>query len=301
MIALVGLLTFSSIGCSGEADDRASLPQITDITVKAMHSTKITLTWRTSVPTDGTLSYGTDSTAFEQSEPVRATTTYHRVTLEGLKPSTRYYCRIQARSMGGATATSGAISAITPTSDIESVDAAPLTGGYDVAVIDTDLGQIIVRFLDKDAPTHTKNFRELTAKQFYDGLIFHRVVPGFMIQGGDPLSKRVDETLAGRGGPGYTLRAEIGASLKRGSIAASRLVSARRNPLMRSNGSQFFICVGPQPQIEGRYTVFGEVVKGMDVVEQIARSPRNMRTDRPLRDIRMKTVRIRNISPGEKL
>ncbi|MFN3480042.1 MAG: peptidylprolyl isomerase [Thermodesulfovibrionales bacterium] len=153
------------------------------------------------------------------------------------------------------------------------------------AVIETKFGEIKLRFFPDVAPNHVNNFIELAKKGFYDGTIFHRVIPGFMIQGGDPNTKDADKSRYGMGGPGYQLKAEFNSRPhKRGTLSMARAA----NP--DSAGSQFFICVADAPFLDGQYTVFGEVISGMDVADKIVSQPRDRR-DNPLERIEMK-VRI---------
>ncbi|HEB75300.1 MAG TPA: peptidylprolyl isomerase [Nitrospirae bacterium] len=153
------------------------------------------------------------------------------------------------------------------------------------AVIETKFGNIELRFFPDAAPNHVNNFIELARKGFYDGTIFHRVIPGFMIQGGDPNTKGTDKSLYGLGGPGYSLKAEFNdRPHKRGTLSMARAADPD------SAGSQFFICVADAPFLDGKYTVFGEVVSGMDVVDKIVSRPRDAR-DNPIERIEMK-VRI---------
>lgn len=119
-------------------------------------------------------------------------------------------------------------------------------------------GRIVIEFYPKDAPNTVDNFVKLTNKGFYNGLTFHRVVPGFVAQGGDPSGN-------GTGGPGYHIKAEFNSQPhKLGTVAMAR--SSEPD----SAGSQFYICLAPQPGLDGQYTVFGQVVEGMDVVNKIA-------------------------------
>jgi peptidyl-prolyl cis-trans isomerase B (cyclophilin B) len=142
-----------------------------------------------------------------------------------------------------------------------------------------------IRFFPDKAPEHVKNFINLAKKNIYDGTIFHRVIPGFMIQGGDPNSKGSDTSTYGTGGPGYTIKAEFNDRPHvRGAVSMAR----SRHP--DSAGSQFFIVVKDSHFLDGKYTVFGEVVKGMEVADKIASQPRDAR-DNPLERIEM-TVRI---------
>jgi cyclophilin family peptidyl-prolyl cis-trans isomerase len=120
-----------------------------------------------------------------------------------------------------------------------------------------DGGIIKMKFYPQDAPNTVKNFIKLAKKGFYDGLTFHRVVPGFVVQGGDPLGN-------GGGGPGYTIKAEFNKQKHvKGAVAMAR------TPDPDSAGSQFYICLEALPQLDGQYTVFGQVTSGMDVVERI--------------------------------
>ncbi len=149
------------------------------------------------------------------------------------------------------------------------------------AVIQTRLGEIHLRFFPAAAPNHVDNFISLARAEFFDGTIFHRVVPGFVIQGGDPTSKSLDRSMHGSGGPGYRVKAEFGTLLhKRG------ILSMARSSHPDSAGSQFFICLADAPFLDGKYTVFGEVIKGMDVVDKIAALPRDSR-DNPLERVEM--------------
>ncbi|MGE5893892.1 MAG: peptidylprolyl isomerase [bacterium] len=153
------------------------------------------------------------------------------------------------------------------------------------AVIKTKFGDITVRFFPDVAPNHVNNFIELAKKGFYNGTTFHRVIPGFMIQGGDPNSKDADRSKHGMGGPGYQIKAEFNAKPhKRGILSMARSA----NP--DSAGSQFFICVADAPFLDRQYTVFGEVEKGMDVADKIVSQPRDSR-DNPLERAEM-TVEI---------
>ncbi len=131
-----------------------------------------------------------------------------------------------------------------------------------VATIVTEKGDIVVELDAAAAPQTVNNFVFLAESGFYDGLTFHRVEPGFVIQGGDPLG-------TGAGGPGYTIPAEIGLTHGKGAIAMARRAD-QVNPERASSGSQFYITLEPTPFLDGAYTVFGEVVEGTDVVDSIA-------------------------------
>jgi len=150
------------------------------------------------------------------------------------------------------------------------------------AVIETKFGNIELKFFPDIAPNHVNNFIELAKKGFYDGTTFHRVIPGFMIQGGDPNSKNADKATHGMGGPGYTVKAEFSSRPhKRGILSMARAADPN------SAGSQFFICVADAPFLDRQYTVFGEVVSGMDVVDKIVGQPRDSR-DNPNERIEIK-------------
>jgi peptidyl-prolyl cis-trans isomerase B (cyclophilin B) len=147
------------------------------------------------------------------------------------------------------------------------------------AIIHTNLGDITLIFFPELAPNHVSNFLELARKEFYDGTTFHRIVPGFVIQGGDPHSKSEDRSRHGMGGPGYSLKAEFNKKPhKRGTLSMAR--SAHPD----SAGSQFFICVSDVPSLDEKYTVFGEVKEGLDVVDKIVSQPRDA-YDNPLERI----------------
>lgn len=149
------------------------------------------------------------------------------------------------------------------------------------AIIETSLGEIELKFFPEKAPNHVDNFISLAKEGFYDGTIFHRVIPGFMVQGGDPKSKSPNRAAHGTGGPGYTLKAEFNnISHKRGILSMAR--SAHPD----SAGSQFFICVADAPWLDGQYTVFGEVVSGMEVIDRIVSQPKDRR-DNPIERVEM--------------
>ena len=148
--------------------------------------------------------------------------------------------------------------------------------------IETNLGKISFKLLPELAPETVRNFEKLAKDGFYDGTLFHRVIPGFMIQGGDPNTKTDNKGSWGMGGPGYNIKAEFSSrSHLRG------IVSMARSQDPDSAGSQFFICVANVPSLDEKYTVFGEVTKGMDVVDKIVSLPRDGR-DNPLKRVEIK-------------
>jgi peptidyl-prolyl cis-trans isomerase B (cyclophilin B) len=150
------------------------------------------------------------------------------------------------------------------------------------AVIETKFGNIELKFFPEMAPQHVNNFVDLARKGVYDGTTFHRVIPGFMIQGGDPNSKNPDRSKHGTGGPGYTIQAEFNEKPHRRGV-----LSMARAAHPDSAGSQFFICVADSFFLDKKYTVFGEVVSGMEVVDKIVSQPRD-KADNPLERIEMK-------------
>jgi len=155
------------------------------------------------------------------------------------------------------------------------------------AVIETNQGTIKFKCFPRQAPNHCRNFIKLAQTGFYNGLIFHRVIPGFMIQGGDPNGN-------GSGGPGWSVNAEFSdlPHLK-GTVSMAR----RADP--NSAGSQFFICLEPRPDLNGRYTVFGQVIQGQEVVDKIGATattgPNGNPPDRPLEPQVMKSVYLEEI------
>lgn len=150
------------------------------------------------------------------------------------------------------------------------------------ATIETKFGEITLKFFPEAAPNHVDSFIKLVKDGFYDGTTFHRIVPGFVIQGGDPNTKSEDRSRHGMGGPGFTLKAEFSAlPHKRGTLSMARAAHPD------SAGSQFFICVADAPFLDGEYTVFGEVAEGMEVVDKIVSQPKDSR-DNPIDRVEMK-------------
>lgn len=130
-----------------------------------------------------------------------------------------------------------------------------------IALVETSKGTIELELYPQAAPLHVNNFVFLARQGFYDGLTFHRVVPNFVIQGGDPEG-------TGRGGPGYNIPAEISLPHKKGALAAARL-GDQVNPKRESSGSQFYITHQATPHLDGAYSVYGQVIRGQDVVDAI--------------------------------
>lgn len=154
------------------------------------------------------------------------------------------------------------------------------------AIIQTNLGTIEFELLPDIAPKTVENFKKLARSDFYDGTTFHRVIPSFMIQGGDPNSKNPDRSKHGTGGPGYTIDAEFSDQKH-----VRGIVSMARSSDPNSAGSQFFITVDNAPHLDGQYTAFGRVTKGMDVVDKIVSQPRDG-NDNPLTPVVMENVTI---------
>lgn len=148
------------------------------------------------------------------------------------------------------------------------------------ATIETTKGMIVIELYQDEAPKTVENFVKLAKQGFYDGIIFHRVIPGFMIQTGDP-------TGTGTGGPGYTFEDEIAPDLRHDGPGVVSMANAGPN----TNGSQFFITLAATHWLDGKHAIFGRVVEGQVIVEQIAAVERDAR-DRPRQDIVMKRVTI---------
>lgn len=149
-----------------------------------------------------------------------------------------------------------------------------------IAKVQTNHGTFSVELFEERAPGTTKNFIDLAGRGFYDGVIFHRVIDGFMIQGGCPFGM-------GNGGPGYQFKDEFNAALKHDGPGVLSMANAGPG----TNGSQFFITLGATPHLDGRHTVFGKVTSGMDVVEKIG-SVKTNHMDKPLEPVVMKKVTI---------
>ena len=150
----------------------------------------------------------------------------------------------------------------------------------------TDGGKIVCELYPEKAPQSVRNMISLANKGFYDGLIFHRVISGFMIQGGCPKG-------TGTGGPGYCIKGEFKSNGFNNDLRHTRgVLSMARTMIPDSAGSQFFIMHKDAPHLDGEYAAFGMVIEGMDVVDAIASTPRNMMTNKPKKDQRMAKVRV---------
>ena len=151
-----------------------------------------------------------------------------------------------------------------------------------IAVFTTNKGTFEVELFEDKAPITTKNFIDLVEKGFYDGLIFHRVIDGFMIQGGDPSGN-------GTGGPGYHIPDEFHPELKHSDEGVLSMANAGPN----TGGSQFFITLAPTPWLDNHHAVFGKVVEGMDVVREIGHTPTNY-GDRPVHDVVIEKITLKD-------
>jgi len=171
---------------------------------------------------------------------------------------------------------------------------APL--GPDVAVMLIKIGKektpqrVVIGLYDDAAPQTVANLKELCRRKFYNGMRFHRIFEHYLVQTGDPNSRHGDTEASGTGGPGYTLPAEIKRNHVRGAVAMSRL-DDKVNPTRASNGSQFYVCLEPMPQLDGKYTVFGEVIEGIEVLDYISGRPTNS-NDFPLEKIVITSIKI---------
>ena len=150
--------------------------------------------------------------------------------------------------------------------------------------------QFAFEFYENDAPVTVANFKKLAEKKFYKGLAIHRVFPHLLVQMGDPLTKHKDRANVGTGGPGYTLQAEIRRKHTKGAIAAARLPD-KINPSRLSNGSQFYVCLAPQPTYDGQYTVFGQILWGLDTLDTLSTKPADS-NDYPIGRIVIQSVKI---------
>jgi len=151
----------------------------------------------------------------------------------------------------------------------EKKEKTPMSSSNGVAMIKTSEGEIVVQFWSDAAPNTIENFKKLARQGFYDGTIFHRIIKDFMIQGGDPNSKDpAKENSYGEGGPGYDIKAEFNDHPHDRGV-----ISMARGPDPDSAGSQFFICLAPVHRLDHRYTTFGKLIKGEDVLDKIGNTP----------------------------
>jgi peptidyl-prolyl cis-trans isomerase B (cyclophilin B) len=165
----------------------------------------------------------------------------------------------------------------------------------EVAVIKTSEGDMVVQFWNDAAPNTIENFKKLARAGFYNGTIFHRIVKGFMVQGGDPLSKDpAKEDRYGTGGPGYKIKAEFNDHPHERGV-----ISMAREPDPNSAGSQFFICLASVPRLDHQYTTFGKVIKGEDVLEKISDTPVEMAHGEMSKPIKRVVINKIDIVPAE--
>ena len=154
------------------------------------------------------------------------------------------------------------------------------------AIIETSNGKIVFKLFPDIAPETVRNFKKLAESGFYNGILFHRVIPGFMIQGGDPNTKQPDKSKWGLGGPGYNIKAEFNSrSHLRGVVSMARAMDPD------SAGSQFFIVTTDSTFLEGQYTTFGEVIEGIEVADKIVNLPRDS-NDCPLQEAKILQITI---------
>ncbi len=178
----------------------------------------------------------------------------------------------------------------------------PLLRADDIALMEVRIDNqkqllpVTIELYDADAPVTVENFKKLARKKFYNGLTIHRAFPHTLLQMGDPLTRHNDRTNVGTGGPGYTLAPEIHRKHTVGAVAMARLPDAI-NPSRMSNGSQFFICLKPMPEYDGKYTVFGHVVSGMEGLQALSALSVDT-NDNPMERITIKSLRV---GPREEL
>lgn len=165
----------------------------------------------------------------------------------------------------------------------DTLDATKLPKDLFMTIKVRDYGTMKVKFHTQDAPKNVANVANNAIKGFYNGLTFHRIVPGFVVQGGDPKGD-------GTGGPGYTVPAEIKRKHDKGAMAMAR-TGDQVNPRKESSGSQFYLCLAPLPMLDGNYTVIGQIVEGMDVMEKIG-AVKTGAMDRPVTPVVMESVTV---------
>jgi peptidyl-prolyl cis-trans isomerase B (cyclophilin B) len=180
--------------------------------------------------------------------------------------------------------TNAAATAAKPTNEVAAIK--------EVALIKTSQGEMVVEFWPEVAPKTVENFKKLAKSGFYDGTLFHRIIKGFMIQGGDPLTKDpAQESAWGLGDPGYKIAAEFSEKLH-----VRGVLSMARGPSPDSAGSQFFICLAPAPNLDRQYTAFGQLIKGDDVLGRLGDSPvgpdRRGELSRPLARVTLESIKI---------
>jgi cyclophilin family peptidyl-prolyl cis-trans isomerase len=201
----------------------------------------------------------------------------------------------ESTTTGTETAVAAADTSATTSAAPAATEEKPMSEYSDkVAVLQTSAGEIDIRFFPDVAPNHVKNFIDLAQKGFYNGTKFHRVIPGFMIQGGDPNTIKGDPATWGTGNSGKNVNAEFNAVPHRRGI-----VSMARSNDPNSASSQFFIVVKDSTFLDNQYTVFGQVTKGMDVADKIVSAPRGV-NDRPNSPVSIDSITIRDANADEK-
>ena len=172
----------------------------------------------------------------------------------------------------------------------------PAATGPQVAVMEIkfpkekETRRVVIALREGAAPQTVSNFKELVTRHYYDGMRFHRIFAHSLVQTGDPKSRHGESNYSGTGGPGHTIPAEIHLPHQRGSVAMSRLPD-NINPLRASNGSQFYVCLEPMPQLNGEYTVFAEVTEGLEVLDAVSVVPANS-NNFPMEKIVIKSIRL---------
>jgi len=196
--------------------------------------------------------------------------------------------------------------AVAAAKDKETVVAPPSIADLNVvAELETSAGKMVIGFYPELAPGHVKNFVDLARKGFYDGILFHRTIKGFMIQGGDPNTKDpAKSSMWGQGGPGYTIKAEFNATKHvRGTLSMARQGTPGKpgpqDPRRDTGGSQFFICHATAASLDGNYTAFGELLTGYDVLDKIATAPTQPGTDKPVEPVKILKVTVRPRTPND--
>lgn len=168
----------------------------------------------------------------------------------------------------------------------------PVINEPEVAVLEVLDGSLVIDFFPESAPEHVSNFKKLARQGFFDGTTFHRVIPGFIVQGGDPNTKDDDRSNDGGGTVGYQIPAEINYHRHvPGTVSMAHPVIPDPKGERASDGSQFFICLSAAPLLDGRYTVFGQVIRGFDLVRRIGEMERDGKNN-PLQRIEIKKVSI---------
>ena len=174
-------------------------------------------------------------------------------------------------------------------------EAKPKEAEPEVAVIKTTEGELVIEFWSDVAPKTVENFKKLAKDGFYDGTLFHRIIDGFMVQGGDPLTKDPDKELYwGTGGPGYRIQGETNTRADRKHVRGVIAMAHSGHP--DTAGSQFYICLAPQPGLDGGYTTFGKLIKGDEVLGKIGKTPVGQgpsgERSRPLTKVGIESIQI---------